>query len=81
MNSSKAPFIDSLKKRDGELASLQGGNRRSPGQDFTKLSFAFASLFNTLQEADLLPTTQATKSIHESETSFNELYAKWKKLR
>jgi hypothetical protein len=50
-------------------------------KQFTRLNSAFASLFNTLQDADMTPTTQVAKSVNESEASFKKLETTWLNLK
>jgi photosystem II stability/assembly factor-like uncharacterized protein len=50
-------------------------------KQFTRLNSAFASLFNTLEDADMTPTTQVVKSVSESEASFKKLETIWLNLK
>ncbi|HLY71899.1 MAG TPA: hypothetical protein VKR53_19330 [Puia sp.] len=59
------------------LTSKPDDSLKHLSRDFTKLNYSFASLFNTLQEADMTPTTQAARSIQESESMYKRLEATW----
>lgn len=72
---------DSLKKYDQQLARLESAPQGSSDVSFGRLSTAFAGAFNTLQDADMPPTVQATNAVAEQQQSLKQLMAKWTSLK
>jgi hypothetical protein len=71
----------SLKQADDLLGKLQGipGNNLAPGLPGTER--AFASLFNTLQESDMPPTTQVVIAVKEAKASYAQLKQQWSAIK
>jgi photosystem II stability/assembly factor-like uncharacterized protein len=64
-----------------EISLLENSVPGSTEPSFNRLNNSFASLFSTLQDSDMPPTTQMINGMKEAIKSFEELKAKWDKLK
>ena len=64
---------------DRRAAALEGSGGSAPA--LGRLSGELASLYATLQEVDLAPTSQVVSTVAERESSLKELLARWSALR
>jgi hypothetical protein len=73
------PTGDAIAEYDRRAAALEG----SDGGPATlgRLSGELASLYGTLQEADVAPTTQTLAAVAEREATLRQLLARWTALR
>ncbi len=69
---------EALAEFDRKAAALEGGGG---APSLTRLSGELASLYGTLQDADVAPTTQVLSAIAEREAALKGLMAKWATLR
>jgi len=73
-------LANSLKQTDDLLAKLQGV-ARSPEPGFAGIENSFASLFNTLQETDMPPTSQAINAVKETWSNHTKLLSEWESFK
>jgi hypothetical protein len=76
-----AAIADSLNKKDQQVAALETTPQGSQSPSFGKLNNSFASLQNTLQEADMPPTTQTILAVNDAQKQLNDLLKKWNELK
>lgn len=70
-----------LQDLDKKISFIAGTEPGSKDANFHKLYSSFAGLFNTLQESDMPPTSQAIDGVNNSEAKMKALEAKWMKLK
>ncbi len=81
---SVAEKLGALEKQAAALEGAQGFGFGSGAQQeptFGRLGGAFSSLFNTLQENDMPPTSQAIAAVADLQTQLRQLMVKWKELK
>ncbi len=64
-----------VEELDDQIAALQ------VGKGFEKVLGSFESLFNTLHETDMPPTTQTISAVKATQSAFMQLQEKWKLLK
>jgi hypothetical protein len=74
-------ILDEINNAGEQAKSLAVTPQGSNEPSFSRLSNAFASIFNTLQECDSPPTMQAMDALKEAQKQFDELLIKWKALK
>jgi len=82
-------LADELNRKDKEASALENTPQAGPSvaldvsqaSSFGRLNNNFASLQNTLQEADMPPTTQTIKAVGDAQKQLNELLKKWNNLK
>jgi photosystem II stability/assembly factor-like uncharacterized protein len=65
------------KGKDDQLVLLETGLPGGEGTSFNKLNGAFASLMNTMQDADVAPTSQVVKAVNEAAANLKMLMNKF----
>ena len=70
-----------MKQLDADAAGLESTPQGSKELSFGKLNGDFASLFNTLQDTDMPPTSQTISAAAEAQKTFNDLLSKWMLLK
>ncbi len=63
-----------LKDLDNQLKALESGNA---ALNLSNIDAAFATLFNTIHDTDMPPTTQAVKASKELSDKFDSLLTQW----
>ncbi len=64
-----------VKESDDRIAALQSG------KEFEKILRSLESLFNTLHDADMPPTTQTVSAVKSTQMVFMQLQEKWRLLK
>jgi photosystem II stability/assembly factor-like uncharacterized protein len=75
---SKKTKLDSL---SAKLMALRNGSRKEEELSFMALKEMNETIFNSLQAADTMPTTQLTESVIELKTEFSNAFLKWVLLK
>jgi photosystem II stability/assembly factor-like uncharacterized protein len=74
--------ITALLKEIHESQELQRSDPLNQlAKQFSRLNSAFGSLFNTLQEADMTPTSQLVESLRACEENYTKLETTWLNLK
>jgi hypothetical protein len=76
---SKAPgeLVSSLNQAEELLGKMETTARGSQDPSFTGFENAFSVLLETLQETDMPPTSQAIKTVAETNTNYTKLRSTW----
>jgi photosystem II stability/assembly factor-like uncharacterized protein len=81
MTNPAVTVTDDLNKKDKEAELMENNPPGSNAPSFGKLNNSFASIFNTLQDNDWSPTTQAIDAASEAQKELRLLIKKWNELR
>jgi photosystem II stability/assembly factor-like uncharacterized protein len=81
MTNPPVSVADELNKKDKAARELENTPQGSTDPSFGRLNSSFASIFNTLQDSDRPPTTQAIAAFNEAQKQLEELKAKWIALK
>ena len=81
MTNPPVTVADELNKKDKAARELESTPQGSNEPSFGRLNNSFASIFNTLQDSDRPPTTQAIAALAEAQKQLAELKTKWAALK
>lgn len=81
MTNPPVTVADELTKRDNQAKELMNNPPGSNAPSFGRLNNGFASVFNSLQESDMPPTTQMINAVKELQLQFDMLKKKWNDLK
>ena len=74
-----------LDQKLGELQGAEGGRFRRGGagetENFTRLNGEMVSVYEIIEGADAMPTTQAAAAVSDLQKTLDSLVAKWQALR
>ncbi|MBS1545592.1 MAG: glycoside hydrolase, partial [Bacteroidetes bacterium] len=79
--SAKGAVIKSLDEADQQLHKLARFSWGSSDPTLGWLDFSLASLFSTIEDADLSPTAQAKAAVGQLEAEYNRLMPTWKQWK
>lgn len=74
-------FEPLLNQLDSELAALESTPRGSKNPSFGKFENDFTAIFNTLQENDMTPTTQAVNTALQLEKDYSQFKTNWADIK
>ena len=81
ISASTGELQNKLKQLDAGAADLENTEPGSKEQSFSRMNGSFTSVFNTLQDGDMTPTSQLINAATAAEKTSNELLSKWMMLK
>jgi hypothetical protein len=81
MTNPPVAVADVLNKKDKQAELLENNPPGSNAPSFRRFNNSFSSIFNTLQDNDWTPTTQAVAAVAETQKQFQILITKWNRLK
>ena len=81
MTNPPVTVADELNKKDKQASLLENNLPGTNDPSFRRFTNIFAAIFNTLQDSDRPPTTQAIAAFNEAQKQFDDLLKKWTELK